>query len=144
MGLKWEGDKVKLRMESASRIGVNRVMGLCVGGAKIEHPFTNRTVAAEESIAIAQPAVSKGNYTQGAWGSRMISYFKYLELGTIFTRGRTSIAQRLKGGPTKKPQNAGALPWNGGSYAPTLRPQATKHYPKLAEFIRKAFGGSAQ
>lgn len=142
MGLKWNGDAIKRRMELATRVGVNRTMALCVGGAKEDHPFTNRTGTAEQSIRIAVAAEARGNRTVGIWGSVMNSYFKFLELGTNLTRTRTSIVQRtqiMATGIFKRARNAGAPPWKGGSWAPTLVPEAKKFYKGLTYQIEAAF-----
>lgn len=144
MGLDWHGDDVRLRVERAARMGINRTMALCVAEAKENHPFTNRTGTAERSVRIAAAAKTTDGVTVGIWGSVMVNYFKYLELGTELTRGRTSIFQRVAGSKTavKKPKNnAAALPWNGGSWGPTLVPAAKKIYPKLLAQIKWAFAG---
>lgn len=142
MGLDWHGDKVKARVLKASQMGVNRTMALCVAEAKGTHPFTNRTGTAERSIRIARPATVSGDTVFGLWGSMQVAYFKFLEFGTKLTRTRTGIGQRMrlmKTGEFKRPQNAGAPPWNGGSWAPTLRPVAAKVYPMLPKLVRQAY-----
>lgn len=144
MGLDWKGDDVEAKVQRAARIGINRTMALCVAEAKENHPFTNRTGTAERSVRIASAAKTSDNITVGIWGSVSVIYFKYLEIGTALTRGRTSILQRIAGASTstKKPKkNGAALPWNGGSYAPTLIPAAKKIYPMLLGQIRWAFAG---
>lgn len=146
MGLNWKGEEVRARVEKAARVGINRTMALCVAESKENHPFTNRTGTAERSIKIAAAAKTTDNVTVGIWGSVMVNYFKYLELGTELTRGRTSIMQRIGGASTttKRPKkNSAALPWKGGSFAPTLIPAAKKIYPTLLEHIKWAFAGMA-
>ncbi len=141
-GLNWKGDELLARVEKASRMGINRTMALCVAESKESHPFTNRTGTAERSIKIAAGAKSSGGITVGIWGSTLVNYFKYLELGTFMTRGRTSILTRLRGN-TGGAANKGANPWKGGSYGPTLIPAAKKLYPTLASHIKWAFAGMA-
>ncbi len=134
MGLEWNGEEIKRRMILATKIGINQTMALCVGGAKIEHPFTNRTGTAEQSIRIAMQAEQRGSKTTGIWGSVMNSYFKYLELGTRFTRG---IAFTSKG--KRLAQDSEGPSWRGGSWAPTLVPQAKIFYKGLTYKIEAAF-----
>jgi hypothetical protein len=144
MSLHWKGDMAKFRMTRASILGINRVMSEAVFKAKHEHQFTNRSTDAEKSIQIAQPAAESGNLVRGFWGSMMLRYFIYLEMGTRFTKSRTSIRERMRimrTGVFKRPLNAGAPPWNGGSWSPTLRPVAFELYPRLAEYIRQAWKG---
>ncbi|MFA5140423.1 MAG: hypothetical protein WC728_14420 [Elusimicrobiota bacterium] len=117
-------------------------MADCVLDAKETHAFTNRTTTAEKSIRIANRARSLGSRTLGIWGSVACRYFKYLEFGTKFTRTRTTIRQRMRlmrTGVFKRPKNAGAPPWQGGSWSPTLRATAARIYPRLAANIREAF-----
>ncbi len=140
----WHGDEFLRRVEEASRIGINWTMGACVVDAKATHPFTYRTGMAERSIRIVTPARTNKGVSFGSWGSTVVKYFKYLEFGTRSTKTRTSITQRrliMRTGIFKRPDNAGAPPWKGGSYAPTLRPTADRIYPRLAGFIRKAYAG---
>lgn len=138
----WRGDEIITKLHRASRLGINHAMAICVRVAKDEHPFTNRTTTAEKSIRVAQPARTEGVVTYGIWGSTLNNYFKYLEFGTKFTKTRTSIGQRmriLRTGVFKRKNNAGAPPWNGGSWAPTLRPTATKIYPNVGAMIKQAW-----
>lgn len=142
MSLKWFGKEVNKDLITAASIGVNQTMAEAVAYAKQNHGFTNRTTTAEKSIRITTPAKKAffGNVF-GIWGSATTSYFRYLEFGTKITRGRTSIRQRVQGSSTgleKPAQNAAALPWNGGSYTPTLSPAAVIAYPKLAKRIKIA------
>ncbi len=132
MGLDWKGDEIKRRMDMATRIGINQVMAQCVGGSKRDHPFTNRTGTAEQSIRIAMAAEQRGNKTTGIWGSVMNAYFKYLELGTTAMRGATFSSKRLK-------QDSKGPSWRGGSWAPTLVPQAKIFYKGLTYRIEAAF-----
>ena len=144
MSVDWFGDKIKARIIRASIVGVNRTMGEAVMYAKQNHPFTNRTTTAEKSIRTQTPARNLAGVISGIWGSVTTKYFKYLEFGTELTRGRTSINQRMRlmrTGVIKRPKNAGAPPWQGGSYAPTLGPAAAATYPKLAAHIKAAYRG---
>jgi len=144
VALRWNGDRVLKMMGRANRIGINRTMAECVGFAKKNHPFTTRTTHAEKSISVLTPAVTDAKGTVGTWGSILAHYFKYLEFGTKMTRSRTSIKQRqriMKTGVFHRAKNAGSPPWQGGSWAPTLRPAAIAKYPNLAAHIREAFGG---
>lgn len=144
MPVDWYGDKIKAKMARACIVGVNQTMGSAVIYAKANHPFTNRTTTAEKSIRIQTSAKNSSGIISGIWGSMSTKYFKYLELGTEFTRGRTSIRQRVQGasmGLNKPARNAGALPWSGGSFAPTLAPAAAATYPQLAANIKAAYNG---
>lgn len=142
MAVDWYGDKIRAKMKRAMAIGVNRTMAESVLYAKENHAFTNRTTTAEKSIRIQTMAKDMHGMITGIWGSMTTKYFKYLEFGTELTRGRTSIRQRVAGAKTsinKPAKNAAALPWNGGSYAPTLRPAAARTYPNLAAHIKAAY-----
>ena len=145
MSLKWNGDNVKRKMIRASLIGINRTMAQAVSHAKKNHPFTNRTSTAEKAIRITTAARAFGGTDAiGFWGFANLLYGKYLEGGTKGTRSRTSIRQRTRimaTGILKRPKNAGSPPWQGGSFAPTLRPAAAAMYPNLAKNIKDAFRG---
>lgn len=142
MSVDWYGDKIKAKMNRAMAIGVNRTMAEAVLSAKENHAFTNRTTTAEKSIRIQTPAKDMQGMITGIWGSVSTKYFKFLEFGTELTRGRTSIRQRTRimaTGIFKRAKNAGSPPWQGGSYAPTLSPAATRTYPNLAAHIKAAY-----
>lgn len=138
----WYGDEIRKKARRAAAIGVNKTMGEAVIHAKEKHAFTNRTSTAEKSIRIVKPASSAQDVIAGTWGSATTKYFASLEFGTGLTRTRTSIKQRVAGARTsikRRARNKGALPWNGGSYAPTLRPAAEATYPNLKKNIKGAY-----
>jgi hypothetical protein len=56
MALKFNGDRMKARMERAARVGINNTMTEAVFLGKETHPFTNRTGTAERSIRIVAAA----------------------------------------------------------------------------------------
>ena len=144
MAVDWLGDKMKARMGRASIVGVNQTMAEAVVYAKKNHAFTNRSSTAEKSIRIQTASRYVNGIVSGIWGSVSIKYFAFLEYGTKLTKSRTSIRQRtrlMKTGVLKRPLNAGAPPWQGGSYAPTLAPAAVVTYPNLAQKIKAAYGG---
>lgn len=107
MSLEWRGPQVLKSMMKAARFGINKTMSECVMQAKHNHPFRNRTTTAEKSIRIAVNAQTRGDVTEGLWGSLQTNYFIFLELGT----------NRMR------------------SFA-TLRPAAKKIYPRLPDNIR--------
>lgn len=142
MAIDWYGDKIKAKMQRAMIVGVNQTMGAAVTYAKQNHPFTNRTTTAEKAIRIVKSAAASIGMITGLWGAANSEYFEHLEFGTKKTTSRTSIAQRTRimaTGVLKRPKNAGAPPWKGGSFAPTLRPAAAQIYPLLAGKIKEAF-----
>ena len=137
MELNWRGKEVQARIDESCRAGINGVMALCVRGAKLEHPFTNRTGMAEESIRIARAAQTVEGISRGFWGSVQVYYFKYLELGTSAMRSKAAV--RYANGffqSHRERQAKKGPPWRGGSWAPTLVPEAKINYPKLGRFIR--------
>lgn len=142
MSVDWFGDKIKAKMQRACIIGINQTMGESIAYAKQNHPFTNRTSTAEKSIRIVESAKLKGEAIVGVWGSASTKYFKFLELGTGLTTTRTSISQRVAGAKSsikKAAKNAAALPWKGGSFAPTLAPAAAQTYKNLGAHIKAAY-----
>ncbi len=70
----------------------------------------------------------------GIWGSIMNTYFKYLEKGTDAMKAGAPLL-----GPRGKATRKDGPAWRGGSWAPTLAPEATLHYPKLSSFISDYF-----
>lgn len=98
-------DKViEKQVEEAAKQGVNETMAACILIAKRLTPVVTGT--AQGSIAIQEFAARKGRLILGLWGSRLVLYFIWLEIGA---RGRPGIMM--------------------------LRRAADLEYPKLAERI---------
>lgn len=125
MSLKWEGEKVKKKMESCIMQGINQTMSEAVIFSKtkrfrsgaadsppISDKLTIRTATLEGSIRPVVAARKEGNEFIGVWGSVDVAYALVHELG----------------GKNHPPR-------------PFLRPAADAEYPKLAGRIRKCFEG---
>lgn len=105
----WRGDDVTRRLVRAAKIGIDETLAACVVEAKSNHPYVNRTGTAEGSVRMV-PAQQEGRRIVGRWGSFIVRYFIFLEIGTTRTPGGF----------------------------PSLRPAADKEYPKLRRRIRAA------
>ena len=137
---KWYGDKVQKDMARAAAMGINRTMALCVGHAKNNHPWKNRTATAEKSIKIAA-AATPGPRAIGIWGSTNNNYFASLELGSkphpIYPKRGKVIAFTSRSGQKVVVKYVPKHP--GNKPMPTLVPTSKKIYPLLPEQIKRAF-----
>lgn len=106
----WQGKAIEHRMVEAAKIGVDGTTAACVQHAKTNHPWTNRSGTLEGSIEMRPAKELAGMVVRGEWGSFMVNYALWLEIGT-----------------SKMP----AFPY--------LRPAADSEYPELATRIREAF-----
>ncbi len=105
-GFNWKGDQVSKRVLDASRRGVDVTTAACIAPAKSRTPVITGT--AQGSIQFRPATVNRRGAT-GRWGSFMVIYFIWLEIGA---RGRA------------------------GDFM--LRRSADENYPDLARNIRKA------
>lgn len=144
--LDWKGGKLAAKVGAASVIGTDATMAACVGTAKAEHPWHNRTGFEEGSIQILPNAVGiagaelKGSKVSGRWGA-LGGYSIYLEIGT----------SREDSGAPRAEERAAAAGGNMDAIAPPLpldhplmegrpflRPAADEHYRLHAMRVRQA------
>lgn len=83
--MKWNGDKVLRRVQTAAIMGVNRTMAQAVGHAKQNHPWQNQTGTLERGTRIVFPASVDGDHVSGLWGVANVLYAKYLEASNKWT-----------------------------------------------------------
>lgn len=144
--LNWNGGKLAAKVATASVIGTDATMAACVGTAKAEHPWRNRTGFEEGSIQILPNAAGvagagiDGDKVAGRWGA-LGGYSIYLEIGT----------SREGSGAPRAEERAAAAAGNMNAITPPLpldhplmearpflRPAADQHYPLHATRIRQA------
>lgn len=108
MGLRWNGDSVKRKMQTASMIGINRTMAQATEYSKFNHPWENDSTTLEKGIRIARAAAILGSRISGLWGVVNVVYGKYLERNpkwrwlapaarTIYPRLATNIKAAFNG-----------------------------------------------
>jgi hypothetical protein len=137
----WRGDEVSKKMKQAQVQGLLMTASDCVAESKKLAPRDMNTLA--QSIKLRTPQTDR-NGTYVEWGSFDTKYALWVELGTKphfppvdALRGWT---RRHLGDEDLAFVVARAIARKGTDAQPYLRPSADKHYPKLADNIRKAFG----
>ncbi len=103
----WRGPQVRAKAVAAAAEGIDAVMALCVREAKARVPV--RTGTLQGSIEL-RPARLIGEAVVGFWGSFIVLYALFVEMGTGRMHAR-----------------------------PYLRPAADANYPQLARKIQEAF-----
>ena len=81
--LNWKGDLVEKKTREAVAWGMDSIMADCVVTAKSEHAWKNQTTVLQGSLMM-QPAKDQGDAIIGLWGSFVVEYARFLELGTRF------------------------------------------------------------
>lgn len=137
--LVWKGKAVTERMRAAQVAGINATMGKCVVEAKTSHAWQNRTGVLEGAIDIVDYAHPVEGGVQGVWGVRDVRYALIHELGgTIVATRAKALAIPMADGTVRFVKSV-KIPAR-----PYLRPSGDKHYPGLADRIRKAYQKSGQ
>ncbi len=130
MALNWRGPEVRAKVIAAAADGIDATMAAAILHAKSEHGagahalqrFESHTGELERSVRIVEPAREVGRAVRGLWGSVGLGYARRIELGF---QGKDSLGRAYDAPPF-----------------PFLRPAAEAEYPKLADRIRRAFGGA--
>lgn len=144
--LDWKGAKLAAKVETASVIGTDQTMAACVGTAKAEHPWRNRTGFEEGSIQILTNdagiagAGVKGQKVSGRWGA-LADYSLYLEIGTSREDSgapRAEVRAAAAGGNMDVITPPLPLDHPLMEARPFLRPAADEHYRLHALRIRQA------
>lgn len=150
--IQWNGKAISARVSAAAAAGVDKTMSECVADARSGHPayppasepgerYANRTGFDAASTDIRDHARDDGGRVHGSWGSDA-DYALFVEIGT---------SREASGFPTAEEReaagagNADAIPPPSDpprmAARPTLRPAADANYPKLPQWIRRAFSG---
>ena len=131
MSLEWHGQKVKQKVATASKAGVNATMQAAIihargshgAGSHVTSRFESHTGELERSLRIVMSAtVTTSGVVVGRWGSMGVNYARRIELGF---QGKDSLGRTF----------------NQPNY-PFLRPAASAEYPKLTGRIRRGFSGA--
>ena len=129
--LDWKGGQVQTKVLGASRQAIDQTMAACVLEAKSEAPVV--TTAYHGSIQM-RPAEKDGNGYTGYWGSFVILYAIFIELGTkahtITAKAGSALFWPGASHPVKSVKHPGTKAQH------ILTNAADKEYPKLAGRIK--------
>lgn len=107
MSLTWNGDAIQQKALDAARFGIDQTTALAVTGAKSElYPGHGLVTSVLQGSLRSEPATIRGEVIVGRWGSFIVDYALFIEVGS----GRFQGYHYLQNNADKQyPQLAGRI-----------------------------------